>query len=243
MRFAHSLLAPAALAIAALGLAAPQLANAHTALVSSSPAANATVAAPTKIELRFNEAIIGATARTEIAMTGMPGMGSHAPMPITGFTAQLGKDRKSMTLLLRRPLSAHVRRREMKATRSVTTDMNSNYRRQHCVGSNFIRSARAVLASLAGYTVSSSEAIPAFCLRRRKLCHAFHHSGNEQPALAFSRPAWLHHSSSLSVCSLLLRSCCSRLCLISRHSLEARAFHGPATASKNASQGGALCAA
>lgn len=59
-----------------------------------------------KVELRFNEAVIGATARAEIAMTGMPGMANHAPMPITGFTARLGNDRKSMTLLLRRPLPA-----------------------------------------------------------------------------------------------------------------------------------------
>ena len=36
----------------------------------------------------------------------LPGMACHAPMAISGFTAQMGKDRKSMTLLLRRPLSA-----------------------------------------------------------------------------------------------------------------------------------------
>lgn len=95
-----------ALAVAALGLIAPQIAIAHTQLIASSPAANARVAAPTKIELRFNEAVFGATARATIAMTGMPGMASHAPMAITGFTAQMGKDRKSMTLLLRRPLTA-----------------------------------------------------------------------------------------------------------------------------------------
>lgn len=95
-----------ALAVAALGLIAPQVVAAHTQLVSSSPAANARVAAPTKIELRFNEAVIGATARATISMTGMPGMANHAPMAITGFTAQMGKDRKSMTLLLRRPLTA-----------------------------------------------------------------------------------------------------------------------------------------
>ena len=94
------------LAVAALGLIAPQIAAAHTQLVSSSPAPNAKVAAPTRIELRFNEAVIGATARATIAMTGMPGMAKHAPMAITGFTAQIGKDRKSMTLLLRRPLTA-----------------------------------------------------------------------------------------------------------------------------------------
>ncbi len=95
-----------ALAAAALGLIVPQVASAHTQLVSSTPTANATVGAPTKVELRFNEAVIGATARAEIAMTGMPGMANHAPMPITGFTARLGNDRKSMTLLLRRPLAA-----------------------------------------------------------------------------------------------------------------------------------------
>lgn len=94
------------LAVAALGLIAPQIAAAHTQLVSSSPAANARVAGPTKIELRFNEAVIGATARATIAMTGMPGMANHAPMAITGFTAKMGKDRKSMTLLLRKPLTA-----------------------------------------------------------------------------------------------------------------------------------------
>ena len=95
-----------AVAVATLGLIVPQVASAHTQLVSSTPTANATVAGPAKIELRFNEPVIGATARATIAMTGMPGMASHAPMAITGFTAQMGKDRKSMTLLLRRPLTA-----------------------------------------------------------------------------------------------------------------------------------------
>lgn len=116
-----------ALAVAAIGLAVPQLAAAHTALVSSSPAANATVAAPTKIELRFSEAVIGATARAEIAMTGMPGMGSHAPMAITGFTAQIGKDRKSMTLLLRRPLMAGTYQVTWTAAGADTHRMSGNF--------------------------------------------------------------------------------------------------------------------
>jgi hypothetical protein len=42
-----------ALAAAALGLV-PQVTSAHTQLVSSTPTANATVGAPTKVELRFN---------------------------------------------------------------------------------------------------------------------------------------------------------------------------------------------
>lgn len=127
MRLPSLALAPnLALAIAVLGLAAPQIAAAHTRLVSSSPAANATVAAPTKIELRFNEAIVGATARAEIAMTGMPGMASHAPTPVTGFTAQMGKDRKSMTLMLRRALSAGTYQVTWTAAGADTHRMSGN---------------------------------------------------------------------------------------------------------------------
>ena len=96
-----------ALMIAALAsFATPQLVSAHTHLVASTPAANATVARPTRIDLRFNEAVIGSTVKAQLAMTGMPGMADHAPMPITGFTSQLGNDRKSLTLMLRRPLAA-----------------------------------------------------------------------------------------------------------------------------------------
>ena len=42
----------------------------------------------------------------ELVMTGMPGMANHAPMKITGFTAAIGPDRKTLTLLLRRALTA-----------------------------------------------------------------------------------------------------------------------------------------
>lgn len=115
------------IAAAALGFAAPQVAAAHTRLVSSSPAANATVAAPTKIELRFSEAVIGATARAEIAMTGMPGMASHAPMAVTGFTAQMGKDSKSMTLLLRRALTAGTYQVTWTAAGADTHRMSGNF--------------------------------------------------------------------------------------------------------------------
>jgi len=96
-----------AVALAALAVfASPQLASAHTELVSSTPAANAKVSAPTKIELRFEEAVVGVATRAEIVMTAMPGMAVHKPMPITGFTAKLGKDRKALTLLLKKPLKA-----------------------------------------------------------------------------------------------------------------------------------------
>ena len=94
------------IAAALATFATPQLVSAHARLVSSTPAANATVARPTKIDLRFNEAVIGSTVSVRLAMTGMPGMADHAPMPIKGFTSQLGKDHKSLTVMLRRPLVA-----------------------------------------------------------------------------------------------------------------------------------------
>ena len=98
------------IAAALATFATPQLVSAHARLVSSTPAANVTVARPTKIDLRFNEAVIGSTVSVRLAMTGMPGMADHAPMPIKGFTSQLGKDRKSLTVMLRRPLAAGIYR-------------------------------------------------------------------------------------------------------------------------------------
>ena len=81
-------------------------ANAHTKLVSSSPAANATVAKPSKIVLTFNEKIVAKFASTTLTMTGMPGMADHAPMKISGFTSVMSKDGKTVTLLMKRALVA-----------------------------------------------------------------------------------------------------------------------------------------
>ena len=91
------------IAAAAL-LAVPGMANAHSKLVSSSPAANATVAKPTKLTLTFSETFLAPMSGVELTMTGMPGMADHAPMPIKGFkTAAAGK---TMTVTLPRALPA-----------------------------------------------------------------------------------------------------------------------------------------
>lgn len=90
---------------AALLVAIPGAAMAHVKLVSSTPAANATVSTPTKIELKFSEQLIAPTVKTEIIMTGMPGMAGHAPMKMA-HTSQMGKDGKSMTLMLKKALVA-----------------------------------------------------------------------------------------------------------------------------------------
>lgn len=81
-------------------------AHAHAKLVSSSPAANAVVAKPTKIVLTFDEKLIAKFATTTLTMTGMPGMADHAPMKISGFTSAMSKDGKTMTLMMKRALVA-----------------------------------------------------------------------------------------------------------------------------------------
>ena len=113
--------------VAAAALVVPQIASAHAKLVTSTPAANSTVAKPTKIELRFNEALMGATASAQVVMTGMPGMADHAPMKISGFTSRMGKDGKSMTLLLKRPL----------ATGTYTVTWSAAGKDTHRMGSSF----------------------------------------------------------------------------------------------------------
>ena len=80
-------------------------AQAHTALISSSPAANATVAKPGKVVLTFNEKVVANFSGAELVMTAMPGMADHQPMPITGFTSAMSADGKTLTLTMRRALT------------------------------------------------------------------------------------------------------------------------------------------
>ena len=91
------------IAAAAL-LALPGVANAHTKLVSSSPAASSSVAKPTKLTLTFSETFLAPISGVELTMTGMPGMADHAPMPIKGFKTTT--EGKTMTVTLPRALPA-----------------------------------------------------------------------------------------------------------------------------------------
>lgn len=94
----------AALATAAgLFLSAPALA--HPKLLSSTPAANASVAAPSRITLTFSEGLMPKLSGAEIVMTGMPGMPNHR-MAVTGFQTATDADGKTLVLTLARPLSA-----------------------------------------------------------------------------------------------------------------------------------------
>lgn len=96
------LIAAAALSLAIL----PGAALAHSKLVSSSPAANATVAKPAKLTLTFSETFLAPMSGIDLVMTGMPGMADHPPMPIKGFKTALAPDGKTMVVTLPRALPA-----------------------------------------------------------------------------------------------------------------------------------------
>jgi methionine-rich copper-binding protein CopC len=84
----------------------PGAALAHSKLLSSSPAANATVAKPTRLTLTFSEKFLGPLSGIDLTMTGMPGMSDHAPMPIKGFKTVVAPDGKTMIVTLPRALPA-----------------------------------------------------------------------------------------------------------------------------------------
>ncbi len=113
------------LVLAAL-VAVPGVAFAHAAMTSSAPAADATVAAPARIVLRFNERLLSATVRTEVVMTGMPGMAGHAPTPVA-FTSAMAQDGKSMTLTPRRGLTSGTYRVTWSAAGDDTHRVGSNF--------------------------------------------------------------------------------------------------------------------
>ncbi|WP_176591409.1 copper homeostasis periplasmic binding protein CopC [Sphingobium sp. EM0848] len=91
-----------ALALTAL----PSMAMAHATLLSSTPAAGATVVRPTGLSLTFSETMQPPLSGIDLTMTGMPGMTNHAPMPVKGFRTAVEGDGKTMTITLPRALPA-----------------------------------------------------------------------------------------------------------------------------------------
>lgn len=118
-----------AFTLAGLALASiPGMAFAHAKLVSSTPAANATVSKANvkSINLIFNEKIIASTMKTELLMTGMPGMKDHAPMKIA-FSSMMGKDGKSMMLMPKTALVPGIYKVTWSAAGADTHRMGSEF--------------------------------------------------------------------------------------------------------------------
>ena len=95
----RSLSMVAALAAAALA-SAP--AFAHPKLLSANPAANAVVAAPTRVQLSFSEGLVTQFSGADLSMTDMPGMKMNSPMKMA-LKASVAPDGKTLVLALAKP--------------------------------------------------------------------------------------------------------------------------------------------
>ena len=91
---------PAAFAL--LGLASA--AYAHPKLVSATPAPDATVAAPNRVELHFSEKLMPQFSGADLTMTAHGGQ-AHPPMKVAG-TAAISGDGRTVVVTPRSPLGA-----------------------------------------------------------------------------------------------------------------------------------------
>lgn len=98
--FRKTILASAIAAVAMLASGA----QAHPKIVSSNPAANATVGHTSKIEIHFSEKLVGQFSGVDLAMTDMPGMKMNAPMKMGGIKTALGADGMTLVATLAKPL-------------------------------------------------------------------------------------------------------------------------------------------
>jgi methionine-rich copper-binding protein CopC len=78
-------------------------AQAHSALIASTPAAHATVAAPSAIELHYNEKL-KSKSRVELFMTGAPGKLVGNPAQI-GVSVSVGGNGKTLVAKPQKPLA------------------------------------------------------------------------------------------------------------------------------------------
>lgn len=125
MSFIRTGLIGSTLAAAALVMATPALA--HPKLVASNPAANAIVAKPSSLQLRFSEKLVGQFSSVDLVMTGMPGMANHGPMKINGVATSVGADGKTLVVKLKQPLAAGSYKLDWHAVSADTHRVNGSY--------------------------------------------------------------------------------------------------------------------
>ncbi|WP_242208570.1 MULTISPECIES: copper homeostasis periplasmic binding protein CopC [unclassified Pseudomonas] len=106
------------------GLLLSSLAQAHSKLLSSSPAEGADGAAPGKIELHFSENLLTQFSGAKLVMTEMPGM-AHSPMPMKAKVSA-GSDPKSMLITPLSPLPTGTYQVEWRAVSSDTHPITGN---------------------------------------------------------------------------------------------------------------------
>lgn len=88
-----------------VGLMVAAGAQAHPKLLSSTPGAATTAVAPKAITLKFSEKIVPSFTGLDLIMTAMPGMASGQTMKIAGFKPAFGRDGKTLTARMAKPLT------------------------------------------------------------------------------------------------------------------------------------------
>lgn len=101
-------------------------AQAHPKLTTALPAADAEVAAPTKIQLVFTEALVAQFSRIDLTMTEMPGM-KMGPMKMNGVKATLAPDGKTLVATLAKPLSAGTYKVDYQVVSADTHRIQGSY--------------------------------------------------------------------------------------------------------------------
>ena len=91
------------LSTVAVALAAAGAASAHPKLLSATPAANATVAAPARIELHFSEKLLAPMTGAALAMPMGTGAATHV-MEMASTTS-VGADGKTIVVQPKTPLT------------------------------------------------------------------------------------------------------------------------------------------
>jgi len=107
------------------GLLISGMAQAHPKLLSSSPTDGAEGAAPEKIELRFSENLMTQFSGAKLMMTGMPGMSTHSPMPVSAKVSG-SQDPKAMVITPNAPLTAGNYQVQWRAVSSDTHPVTGN---------------------------------------------------------------------------------------------------------------------
>jgi methionine-rich copper-binding protein CopC len=108
-------------------LLAGTAAQAHPKLVSATPAPNSIVGKAAKIELHFNEALMGQFSGVDLAMTDMPGMKMNAPMQMNGVATSIGADGKTLIVTLKAPLSSGAYKLDWHVVSADTHRVSGSY--------------------------------------------------------------------------------------------------------------------
>ena len=101
-------------------------AQAHTKLVSATPAANSAVARPTSLQLHFTGKLMPKLSHVDLFQVGTGGH-ARAPTKVAGAATSVSADGKTMVVKLAQPLSAGTYRVDYRAISSDTHKAQGSY--------------------------------------------------------------------------------------------------------------------